>query len=276
MPHDMTDARKGEQLLETRVIERKPTGWYGYSYLWNKEQTEATLDLGGSTIEVSWKAHRRLDADEQLHRAARQPVQELPRRHREDVSAAGPQGPQPEQGIRVSPTAKRTNSPTGRTPASSRVHPNRLTLRRCPASTIPRPAAVDARARAWLDVNCAHCHNPGGPARTTGLDLRISQTDPPRSAFGSRRSPPAMARASTEYDIVPGKPDDSIVDLPSRIDRTGRDDARAAPPHGPRRRGRPAQGVDRPNEGPEQAASEREVSGKQALPLSHSDGRGPG
>jgi hypothetical protein len=25
------------------------------------------------------------------------------------------------------------------------------------------------RARAYLDINCAHCHNPNGPAYTTGL-----------------------------------------------------------------------------------------------------------
>ena len=25
---------------------------------------------------------------------------------------------------------------------------------------------------AWMEVNCAHCHNPAGPARTSGLDLQ--------------------------------------------------------------------------------------------------------
>ena len=51
----MKDASKGERLLETRIIEHKPSGWYGYSYVWNNEQTEATLGPGGTTVDVSWK-----------------------------------------------------------------------------------------------------------------------------------------------------------------------------------------------------------------------------
>ena len=36
---------------------------------------------------------------------------------------------------------------------------------------------ITERARAWLHVNCAHCHSPYGTARTSGLDLRVSQSD---------------------------------------------------------------------------------------------------
>ena len=46
-PHDMTDASKGERVLETR-IELRQEGWYGVSYIWNDEQTEATVALGGT------------------------------------------------------------------------------------------------------------------------------------------------------------------------------------------------------------------------------------
>ena len=42
----------------------------------------------------------------------------------------------------------------------------------------PTTGSVEQRARVWLDVNCAHCHNPHGPARTTGLDLQLSQDEP--------------------------------------------------------------------------------------------------
>ena len=91
MPHDMTDAKKGEELLETRIIEHKPSGWYGYSYVWNKEQTEATLALGEHGRR-ELEALGRFAANEQLHRAARQPVQELPRGNGADLPPAGSQG----------------------------------------------------------------------------------------------------------------------------------------------------------------------------------------
>src|SRR5262249_13398902 len=70
---------------------------------------------------------------------------------------------------------------------------------------------TDQRARAYLEINCAHCHNPGGPARTSGLDLRAAQTDPSR--LGVWKTPVAVGRGSggRSYDIVPGEPDASIL-----------------------------------------------------------------
>lgn len=53
-PVDMTDPTQGERLLETRIEFRQDDGWHGFSYLWNEEQTEATLALGGSEFDVNW------------------------------------------------------------------------------------------------------------------------------------------------------------------------------------------------------------------------------
>ena len=71
--------------------------------------------------------------------------------------------------------------------------------------------SVSQRARAWLHVNCAHCHNPNGSARTSGLDLRLTQRDPAK--FGVNKVPVAAGHGSggRSYDIVPGKPDESIL-----------------------------------------------------------------
>ncbi|HEY8146982.1 MAG TPA: hypothetical protein VIG06_30085, partial [Kofleriaceae bacterium] len=58
---------------------------------------------------------------------------------------------------------------------------------------------------------CAHCHNPSGPARTSGLDLRAEQVEP--SAYGICKTPVAAGAGSggRKYGIVPGQPDDSIL-----------------------------------------------------------------
>ena len=70
---------------------------------------------------------------------------------------------------------------------------------------------LDARARAWLDVNCAYCHNPSGTARTSGLDLRVAQRRPAK--YGVLKSPVASGRGSGGrlHDIEPGDPDGSIL-----------------------------------------------------------------
>ena len=75
----------------------------------------------------------------------------------------------------------------------------------------PSTGDVDSRARAWLEVNCAHCHNPAGPAKNSGLDLRVAAREP--AHFGVFKSPVAAGRGTGNrlYDIVPGKPDESIL-----------------------------------------------------------------
>jgi uncharacterized repeat protein (TIGR03806 family) len=209
-PHDAADASKGEQLLETRVLERKAAGWYGYSYLWNKEQTEATLDLGGSTIQASWKgADGKTHSNNYIVPHANQckschvsngktflPLGIKARNLNKDYAYAD---------------GKENQLAHWTQAGILKGSPRPAHAPKVPRYDDPSTGSVDARARAWLDVNCAHCHNPAGPARTTGLDLSISQTD--FAKLGVWKSPVAAGHGSGEhrYDIVPGKPDDSIV-----------------------------------------------------------------
>ena len=72
-------------------------------------------------------------------------------------------------------------------------------------------APLDGRARAWLDVNCAHCHRREGPASNSGLFLTFGETDP--VAYGVLKRPVAAGRGSggREFDIKPGDPGGSIL-----------------------------------------------------------------
>jgi uncharacterized repeat protein (TIGR03806 family) len=75
----------------------------------------------------------------------------------------------------------------------------------------PATGSLDDRARAWLEINCAHCHNPHGPASTSGFFLDIHQTD--RTVLGVYKHPVAAGRGAGEgtWDIEPGNPDKSIL-----------------------------------------------------------------
>jgi hypothetical protein len=72
-------------------------------------------------------------------------------------------------------------------------------------------ATLNDRARAYLDIHCGHCHSRGGPANTSGLRLDAHETD--AVALGIGKPPVAAGRGSGNraYDIVPGKPDASIL-----------------------------------------------------------------
>ncbi|MFT7652972.1 MAG: putative repeat protein (TIGR03806 family) [Limisphaerales bacterium] len=72
-------------------------------------------------------------------------------------------------------------------------------------------AALDHRARSYLDINCGHCHNAKGPADTSGLLLDYANQD--IRALGVCKPPIAAGRGSGgfNYGIVPGQAELSIL-----------------------------------------------------------------
>ena len=70
---------------------------------------------------------------------------------------------------------------------------------------------LDARVRAYLDINCAPCHNPKGLASHTDLDLTYTQDDP--NHRGILKRPTSAGRASMDlyFAIKPGDPDRSFL-----------------------------------------------------------------
>src|SRR5690606_23206632 len=75
----------------------------------------------------------------------------------------------------------------------------------------PATGSLNKRARAYLDANCGHCHSQNGPASTSGLFLDIFEQR--KIHLGVGKTPVAAGRGSgnLRFDIVPGKPDQSIL-----------------------------------------------------------------
>lgn len=205
-PDNTIDQTPNERFLETRIEFRDESGWIGYSYMWNESQSDAELQLGGGVIDVTWtdKQGRVIETKYQIPNA------------NQCLSCHS----QNSKFVPIGPTARNLNRPAidhghnqlqhwietktleGAPPIGER---SRLT------AYDDESASVNSRARAWLEVNCAHCHNPAGSARTSGLDLRAHQTDPGK--FGVLKSPVAAGKGTggRRYDIVPGKPEESIL-----------------------------------------------------------------
>lgn len=217
MPADLRRPDEDLRLIETRILRRDPDGWIGLPYVWNDEQTEATLALAGGTRDLAWT---HLDGRRRTNNYIIPNANQCKGCHRQS-------GDMQPIGLKARHLNRDFAYPDGRAdqPAAGSENQLQFWTRRGllrgapPPESAPRlavwddpdNATLDQRARAWLEINCAHCHQPGSPAQNAGLDLLASQTDPLR--YGVYKPPVAAGRGAggRRYGIVPGKPDESIL-----------------------------------------------------------------
>ena len=209
-PEDMRKPEKGRTLMETRVLLHEEGGWSAWPYIWNEEQTEAYLEVAGGSREIQWRDDR----------GKKQVLNYLiPNKNQCNGCHVGHDELRP-----IGPTVRQLNGSyhyaqvQGHQLAAWRelglLHggPEEWAdAPRVPVWANAEDGSVAERARAWLDINCGHCHQPGGPAETSALNLHIQEENP--TALGVLKKPIAAGRGSggLEYSIVPGKPSESIL-----------------------------------------------------------------
>ena len=182
------------KLIETRVLLHRAEGWVALPYVWDADQREARLTLGGKRIELT-------GADGQPLSYA------VPNKNqcKECHGVSGqvtPIGPKAYNLSLAWLSALQTAGKLDRVPKLARRIP--LWEHRDEA-----PAA-DA-ARGYLDVNCAHCHNPQGAASNSGLYLGWLERDPIKLGIGKRPVAAGRGSGNLDFDIVPGDPAHSIL-----------------------------------------------------------------
>lgn len=197
-----------EKLIETRLLVHAESGWVGLPYVWDEKQKEALLQLVPDPVEVAWS-----DATGQAHKFTYSipNVNECKQCHERDRVM-----------FPIGPKARNLNKNYSYVegPENQLEHWVKVGyLKNVPAlDAVPRAAkwddpssgTLEDRARAYLDNNCAHCHQPGGSAGYTGVDFRLTQTE--ISRFGACKTPGSAGQiADLTYDLVPGRPDASIL-----------------------------------------------------------------
>lgn len=182
------------QLIETRVLLRRESGWVALPYRWNAEQTDATLTLAGARVPL-----KRPDGSQISYRIPN--MNQCKTCHHKDGEVI-PIGPKARN---LSAEWLALEEQVGALQSMPQVDV------RLPVWEARDEASLNTAARAYLDVNCAHCHQPGGSASNSGLDLRWEQDDP--HAIGIRKPPVAAGRGAGGFaiSIDPGAPDTSIM-----------------------------------------------------------------
>lgn len=185
------------RLIETRVLLHRTDGWVALPYRWNDEQTDAKLALAGGRFPLT-----RPDGSQISYRIPNK--NQCKNCHQMDGEVI-PIGPKVRN---LSPEWLSDMTEAGyftATPKASAMVPM------WDARGGSTQAETAALARGYLDVNCAHCHQPGGSASNSGLDLRWEQDEP--HAIGIRKPPVAAGRGAGGHlvSIAPGDPDASIL-----------------------------------------------------------------
>ena len=202
-PVDRRDPGLGRRLLETRLLVRGDDAWTGAAYVYDADGREARLAIAGAFLDTAW-IHD--DGSERTNHYAvpnKNQCKNCHAEHNDAVDLLGPKARHLNRGDQLQGLID-GHALVDAPPASQ--------WPRAPVATDPASGTLDERARAWLDINCAYCHNSnGGAARTSGLFLDILQTD--LSKMGRCKAPIAAGRGSggRAYGIVPGNPDASIL-----------------------------------------------------------------
>ncbi len=182
------------RLIETRVLLHRADGWVALPYRWNEEQTEARLVLAGARLELTSAAGESF--------SYRIPNRNQCKECHGLDDAVTPIGPK---------ARNLSHDWLASFVAAGHLDTVPAGADRLPLWEAREKVSVATAARAYLDVNCAHCHQPGATASNSGLDLRWEQDEV--HAIGIFKRPVAAGRGAGghEFGIVPGQPDASIL-----------------------------------------------------------------
>lgn len=198
------------RLIETRLLIRRETGWVALPYVWDADESDARLIRTGYSEELTLA-----EADGRF-RTIHYLVPNV-----NQCAGCHATNNTTRELMPIGPAARYLN----RDFAYSEGIENQLAhfiaegyLSGAPSlDAAPQAAVWDdpdtplaARVRTYLDINCAHCHNPVGAADTSGLHLNFDAPEGPN--LGVCKPPIAAGPGSGghRFDIVPGAPEESI------------------------------------------------------------------
>ena len=200
------------QLIETRLLVRRSSGWVGLPYVWNATQTEASLEVTGDIKSLTLVHQETATATDFPYIVPDQ--NQCAGCHNTDTASRqmNPIGPR---------LANLNRSLTGKVPDLNQLdYWQQLGILQLDGTVADQPRLVawqDAtqnlndRARSYLDSNCGHCHSSTGAGDTSGLYLDIGTNNPVR--LGECKLPIAAGQGTGghRFSIVPGDPEHSIL-----------------------------------------------------------------
>lgn len=183
--YDNVQPSNTTQILETRIMIRKSDGWIFADYVWNDEQTEAYFDLAGSFKPISWKdendvikstnyripsevecnvCHKAKTLENNISNDIQIPIGIKPQNLNYNFNYGNEYKNQLTKWVELGYLESNFSLPSA-------------------ANTVvdysDETQPLDLRARSYVDINCAHCHQPNGHCDYRPMKLNFSATGLP-------------------------------------------------------------------------------------------------
>ncbi|GAO45484.1 SO2930 family diheme c-type cytochrome [Flavihumibacter petaseus] len=204
-----TNTNHEKIMIETRILVKDPSDkqWKVMDYLWNAEQTEAVKHITGAKLPITLLD----DNGKAVSTVYQMPnTNDCKRCHiKNDVLT--PIGPKA-RNLNFTPAAMPANQlAVWASRGLLKGLPDLKAVEQLPDWKDSRHFSLEQRARAYLDVNCAHCHTKGGDAYNTGLFLEYEQQEPHYLGIGKEPVSAGSGAGGLNIDIIPGDPEHSIL-----------------------------------------------------------------
>lgn len=156
---DKTHPASGRQIIETRILVLKNGIWNAGTYQWNAAQTKAVYISGSASVKVNWKTEDGTTRKITYHIPGQQECVSC-HQSNDGVIPIGPKA------MNLNRNVMRNGQVVNQ--LADLQHKNLLSFTLKSLSALPAygdtTLTLERRARAYLEINCAHCHNPNGMA----------------------------------------------------------------------------------------------------------------
>ena len=193
------------QLLETRLLIHTNDGWEAVGYIWNDDQTDAKLSLVGKTIQTQFSK----DSGELISIRYRAPNKNQCKECHQLNGVMTPIGPKARNMDFIVKYDSEKMNQLEKWAQLGWIDTD-LVFNKM-VNYFDTSQNMEARARSYLDINCAHCHIRGGSADTTGLYLTLEEENTKHLGFYKKPVATGKGSFNLRYSIVPGKSEDSIL-----------------------------------------------------------------
>lgn len=169
--NDLRDPSKGRRIVETRLLVNLGGRWNVATYVWNESQTDALLVMSGLNSTINWINERGEPKVISYHvPSARECV--TCHSNGDAIMPIGPKTRNLHHEVNVDGVATDQLSHWENLRLLNRTSLAGDTL----AAWDDESGNLEDRVRAYVDVNCGHCHQPRGIAGQTKLFLDFEHT----------------------------------------------------------------------------------------------------